>query len=298
MVLSRLAEQERALVRFRARYPRDARSFDAGLRLARVLAVQSDLMPDQGRFEQGMTLLQSMRRTPGLSLERRADLDFATLSLKMRRIQRRDRATREWLTKDMERLRKSYPGDGRIPPLIVEVASFYSEKPKQQSAMLYEALRLTSDPALKMRISDDLKRLGLLGRPLPLEFTSMQGTPVSIADFEGTVVVVYFFADWSPPSIAGLEDLAEVLRKFSDRKVRAIGISLDRSEAAAKVASGTAGLKIPVYFDGKSWESPLVRKFGVNALPTVWVVDRRGILRSLNAGENLADVVEALVMER
>jgi hypothetical protein len=57
-------------------------------------------------------------------------------------------------------------------------------------------------------------------------------------------------------------------------------------------------LKIPVYFDGKSWESPLVRKFGVNALPTVWVIDRRGILRSLNAGENLADVVEALVMER
>ncbi len=297
-VLGRLAEQESALLRFRARYPEDPRCFDAGLRLASVLAVQSDLMPDPARFEQAMALLQKMRRRPGLSVELQADVGFAALSLQMRRIQRRDEATREWLSRDLARLKKAFPTDRRLPRLIVEVASFYDAKPRQKSAMLYEALRLTSEPALKMRISDDLKRLDLLGRPLSLEFLSMRGAPVSIADFEGIVVVVYFFANWSPPSVAGLEDLAEVMRKFSNKKVRAIGISLDQSEAEAKVALSTAGLQVPVYFDGRSWESPLVRTFGVNALPTVWVVDRRGVLRILNARENLFDVVQALIRER
>ena len=39
----------------------------------------------------------------------------------------------------------------------------------------------------------------------------------------------------------------------------------------------------PVAFDGKGWESPLVRSLGINSLPTLWIVDRKGNLRALNA---------------
>ena len=50
----------------------------------------------------------------------------------------------------------------------------------------------------------------------------------------------------------------------------------------------------PVAFDGKGWESPLVRGLGINALPTVWLLDARGRLRSLNALENTVAQIRQL----
>ncbi|MCX7869174.1 MAG: hypothetical protein N2322_04400, partial [Terrimicrobiaceae bacterium] len=36
-------------------------------------------------------------------------------------------------------------------------------------------------------------------------------------------------------------------------------------------------------FEPGGWESPTARRLGINALPTVWVLDAEGRLRSLNA---------------
>jgi hypothetical protein len=36
------------------------------------------------------------------------------------------------------------------------------------------------------------------------------------------------------------------------------------------------------------WESPLARKLGINALPSVWIVDASGLLRTINAKETYA----------
>jgi hypothetical protein len=30
------------------------------------------------------------------------------------------------------------------------------------------------------------------------------------------------------------------------------------------------------------WESPLIQSLGINTLPTVWIFDKQGILRSLD----------------
>ena len=53
----------------------------------------------------------------------------------------------------------------------------------------------------------------------------------------------------------------------------------------------------PVIFDGKGWESPLIRELGINELPTVWLLDAKGRLRSLNALEGTAAQVRQLLKE-
>jgi hypothetical protein len=60
----------------------------------------------------------------------------------------------------------------------------------------------------------------------------------------------------------------------------------------------TRGLTWPMAWDGKGWESPLARDFGINALPTVWLLDSHGKLRSLNALEGAADRARELMRER
>ena len=54
------------------------------------------------------------------------------------------------------------------------------------------------------------------------------------------------------------------------------------------------GITWPVAFDGKSWEGELVRSLGINALPTVWLLDKRGRLRVLNASAGTAELLRQL----
>jgi peroxiredoxin len=298
VVLERLGEQEAALRDFSRKYPLDDRVTDADLRLARVLAVQSDLLPDPAKFADSLAVLDALDRKPGQTRERLADIAFARLALRMARIQTRDESSREWLTRSLRDVQGKYPGDRRIPQLIAEVATFHDADPKVKSELLHEAQALAKDESLKLRISDDLRRLDLLGRKVPMEFVSVDGKEVALSDYRGAVVVVYFFADWSPPSVAGLGELQAVLRKYPDSKLRAIGISLDAAPETAKGVLERANVDMPVKCDGRSWESPMLRKYGINVLPTVWVFDRKGHLRSLNARDSIDTTVRELIRER
>ena len=133
VVLERLRIQEGALRRFVRKFPLDDRVTDAQLRLARVLAVQSDLLPDPAKFTESMAVLDALEKGPGQSRERLADIAFARLGLQMARIQRRDAESRELLTRSLRELQAEYAGDRRIPPLIVEVSSFYDAEPKAKA---------------------------------------------------------------------------------------------------------------------------------------------------------------------
>jgi hypothetical protein len=54
----------------------------------------------------------------------------------------------------------------------------------------------------------------------------------------------------------------------------------------------------PINFDGKGWENAVARPLGINALPTVWILDKRGILRTLNARDSYDYWIQRLERER
>jgi hypothetical protein len=53
-------------------------------------------------------------------------------------------------------------------------------------------------------------------------------------------------------------------------------------------------VKSPIAWDGKGWESPLVQALGINALPTTWLLDKEGVLRSLDALDETAEQLKKL----
>ena len=52
------------------------------------------------------------------------------------------------------------------------------------------------------------------------------------------------------------------------------------------------------YFDGRGWENKFAREFEITSIPAMWLFDRKGNLRELNARENLPDKVERLLREK
>lgn len=293
--LRHLAAQEQALRAFVKNHPRDAHTFEARLRLARLLEIRGGFEGSEKARVEARVLLAELEKiaTP----EQRVEIDFAKVTRLMRGAQRAPEDRRNEILSAARKFHSSHPGDRRVPRLLAEVATLFDHQPRVKISLLNDASALATDAGLKQRIADDLRRLDLLGQPVPLSFTSLQGKPVQLEDFRGQPVLIVFFADFSQPSTDALARLQRVVAEAPKNSVAAIGVSLDAKREELAALMTRTGLNWPVAFDGKSWEGELVRALGINALPTVWLCDKRGRLRSLNALDNAAELIRQLARE-
>ena len=119
--------------------------------------------------------------------------------------------------------------------------------PSGKAALLDEAATRTTDESLRARINDDRKRLALLGKPLDLELAPWQGGPaVRLAGLRGHVVVIFFWASWSAPSLRELEELEQVAGRFAGQPVDFLTVSLDKDRRALAATCQAANLRWPV----------------------------------------------------
>ena len=68
--------------------------------------------------------------------------------------------------------------------------------------------------------------------------------------------------------------------------IKVVGVSLDQDREDLAAAMETLKIDWPVAFDGKGWQNSIVRQFGINSIPTLWLIDKQGHLQTLNARDN------------
>ncbi len=287
--------QEAALRAFLAANPGDAHGFEARLRLARILGTRGEYEDSEKARAEARRILAELEKSA--TPEQRVELDFARVTAVMRTLRTPSAVQREGLLSLARKFQSEHPADRRVASLLAEVATLFDAQPKTKRALLTDAHTLSNDDDLRSRLRDDLKRLDLLGSAPPLRFKSAQGKAVDVADFRGKVVIVLFFAAWSPPSTGALAEVQRAAAGAGDR-VQIVGVSLDEKPETVAALVKQHGIAWPVAFDGKGWESPLVRELGVNALPTAWLLDKAGRLRSLNALESTGSQLRQLLDER
>lgn len=279
--------QERSLRRFLSAAGNDSRVFEARLRLARALTIRAEL---EGRAEfqnESSALLDSLESQG--SREQKAEVAFTRISQWMRRNRFPDASQRAELLAAVREFRESFPADRRLARLLVEVATRFDREPTVKAELLGAAARMNEDPGLRKRIADDQTRLDLLGKTLPLRFQDLNGRPFRMEDCRGKRVVVLYFAESSSPSLEAWKRVNEVLRAHPE--VVRVGISLDEDRVAMERARKVFGERWIIGWDGRGWMSSLARRWGVNTLPTVWLVNSSGQCVSLDA---LPDLNEQL----
>jgi len=296
MVLTHLAKQEKALRSFLSAHPEDSHVFEAQLRLSRLLQIRADFEGSEKLRAEATQLLDSLEKTA--TPEQRPELEFARLAQTMRSLKRSDPEQRDDLLKAARRFQSAYPSDRRIAALLTEVATLFDNQPETKKLLLEEAQTTAKEPDLKARIADDLKRVRFVGQEVPLHFTSLQGEEIKTESLAGRPVFVIFFAQTSPPAMAGLAKLQQEVARLPQGSIKVIGVNLDLKRETVLDLLKARGLSWPTAWDGKGWESPLVRGLGINALPTVWLLDAHGHLRSLNALDSAAEQARQLLRER
>lgn len=292
-----LLVQKKAIETFLVKYPDDPRAFEARMRLAGILAALGNIDSNQKQINEALRILGELEKTPGVPRDKLADVGFRRVSIFMQAQMANLDLMRGAIVDSARSYASRYPGDRRGPRLLVEAATICDEQPDLKRKLLDQALTLTSEEELKMRINDDLKRLDLLDKPFNLKLSTVNAGEIDFARLRGNVVVLIFWAAESPPSLLWLRGFRNAYDKLPQENLRVVTFSLDEKKDLFQEKLQAMQANWPAHFDGKGWADPIARSLGINSLPTVWIIDKKGVLRALNARESYETWIRKLLRE-
>lgn len=149
----------------------------------------------------------------------------------------------------------------------------------------------------KERIESGKVMAELMSKPLELKFKAVDGCDVDVEKLRGKVVLIDFWATWCGPCMKELPEVIKTYEKLHDKGLEIIGISLDEDEDALKKIIKDKKIPWPQYFDGKGWENPYVKKYGLDSIPTMWLVNKKGVVVDIDADDELEKKIEKLLAE-
>lgn len=135
---------------------------------------------------------------------------------------------------------------------------------------------------------------GLVDSPLigqeapPFDLTSLDGTgSVSLADFEGQIVVVNFFASWCLECREEHDDLIATAEAFSDQGVQFIQIAYQEDPSDSLAYLALAGKSdATLYVDDPGSRTAIA--YGVFGIPETFFINDEGTVVGKTIGESNA----------
>jgi peroxiredoxin len=161
--------------------------------------------------------------------------------------------------------------------------------------------------ALATHAAEDPFKALTLSTPSPREaareFTvpASDGNSLRLVQYRGQVVVLNFWATWCVPCREEMPAMERVYERFKDRGLVVLAVSVDVAGADVARFVEQRRFTFPIGLDPKR---ALATTYGVRALPSSFLIDRRGQLAARAIGPREWDsaaahaVIEALLEER
>jgi thiol-disulfide isomerase/thioredoxin len=137
----------------------------------------------------------------------------------------------------------------------------------------------------------------LVGQPAP-EFSlrTLDGEPITVAQFEGRVLVLDFWASWCGPCLQAMPQIHAAVEQFPEDQVALVAVNLQEGAEQIRAALERLELSPTVALD---IDGVAAARYQANAIPQTVVIDRRGEVARLFVGggsalqENLVAAIEA-----
>jgi thiol-disulfide isomerase/thioredoxin len=139
-------------------------------------------------------------------------------------------------------------------------------------------------------------------KPMIIKGTTVDGSAFSTEQYKGKVVLVDFWASWCGPCKAELPHVKEMYKKYHDQGLEIVAVSNDYTkDALTKYLAGDPEMVWPNLFDPTAaadheWNS-ISKQYHINSIPQMFLIDRNGVCRTVEARENMDAMIPKLLAE-
>ena len=123
-----------------------------------------------------------------------------------------------------------------------------------------------------------------------------EGKSISLKQSLGKVTIVDFWASWCKPCRAENPNVVALYAKYHAKGLNILSVSLDKEASAWKAAIAKDKLTWNHVSNLKEFEDPIALQYGINAIPTIFVLDAKGVIIAKDIrGEELNAKIASLL---
>ncbi|MBI2927032.1 MAG: redoxin domain-containing protein [Verrucomicrobia bacterium] len=279
---------------FYTRYPNHAQAAEAKSRELEMLRVAAQL-GNTNKLARLREVEEARLKDPALDEDERFELRVAQVQ---RAMVQKDAADHAAVLGEFEKgareLQKEFPKRPEPFAILLEVAQ--NSDADKARALAQEISTNTVPEEILDAAKELLKRLEAHGKPLTLKFKAVDGREVDLEKLKGKVVLVDFWATWCGPCVKELPNVKAAYEKLHEKGFEIVGISFDEDKDKLVNFTKKENMPWPQYFEAGG-DNKFGREFNVVSIPTMWLVDKKGVLRDMNARGDLHAKVEKLLAE-
>ena len=132
---------------------------------------------------------------------------------------------------------------------------------------------------------------------IDFHFRDLKGKEVDLAKYRGQVLMLDFWATWGPPCMEILPAKLAAYEKYQHLGFDIVGITGDLDKGDLEKVIAQHDIKWPQYFHPDGPENAAKQKFGITHFPSMWLLDKKGVIRYISAGRDMEGKIESLISE-
>lgn len=188
-----------------------------------------------------------------------------------------DAAQRAWIA-ELGAFVEKHPSspDAAEAMLQMAIADEFSGKEKEALDRYAGIIERFPDTPSGRKARGAARRLEIVGKPLTLSGTALDGRPVAVEKMRGTPVLVHYWATWCEPCKVDIAQIRELFRKYGPKKFQVVGVTLDSDKQQLAAYLAEKPMPWPQLHESGGLDGRLAEELGVLTLPTMLLLDADG----------------------
>lgn len=122
---------------------------------------------------------------------------------------------------------------------------------------------------------------------------SLDGDPIALADYEGEVIIMNFWATWCPPCRAEMPGINNFYEAYRDEGLVVLAINEEEPAETVRPFIELNEFSFPVLLD---IEGRVAQQYSTRSFPTTFIIDRNGVIQHVQTGEISERELEKIVL--